>query len=252
MAFIKAQDGVEIAYEKAGAGPPVILVHGFAASRTITWKNTGWVDWLLGMGRTVIALDCRGHGESAKPHSSEAYNDRKMARDIVSVMEASDIRSAPIIGYSMGSYLVIALMHIAPERVEQVVLAGVGENYFSFWEERNELIAKGFLAEDAASLSDPTAIEFRTFAERAGNDLKALAACMRRDRLSCTAQELGQMPQPALVVCGENDPIAGRSAPLAALFANGQAVTVPRRNHHSTVGDRVFKEAVRDFLKRSL
>ena len=250
--FIKAQDGLEIAYEKMGAGPPVILVHGFAASRIITWKNTGWYDWLLSMGRSVIALDCRGHGESGKPHSPEAYDDRKMVMDIVTVMEANGAGSAPVMGYSMGSYLAIALMHIAPDRVEQAVLAGVGENYFSFWEERNELIAKGLLADDPASLSDHMAIEFRAFAERAGNDLDALAACMRRARLSCSARDLGQMPQPTLVVCGEDDRTAGRPAPLAALFANGEAVTVPRRNHHSTVGDRTFKEAVRDFLNRSL
>ncbi len=175
-----------------------------------------------------------------------------MAMDIVSVMDAAGVESAPIIGYSMGGYLVIALMHFAPARVERAVLAGVGENYFSFWEERNELIAKGLQADDPGLLSDETAIEFRAFAERAGNDLDALAACMRRSRLSCTAEDLGRISQPALIVCGEDDPIAGRAAPLAAHFANGEALTVPGRNHHSTVGDRVFKEAVRDFLNWSL
>jgi pimeloyl-ACP methyl ester carboxylesterase len=175
-----------------------------------------------------------------------------MVMDIVTIMEANGAGSAAVMGYSMGSYLAIALMHIAPERVERAVLGGVGENYFSFWEERDELIARGLQAEDPAALSDRTAIEFRAFAERAGNDLDALAACMRRARISCSARDLGQMPQPTLVVCGEDDPIAGRAAPLAAHFVNGEAVSVPGRNHHSTVGDRAFKEAVRDFLNRSL
>jgi pimeloyl-ACP methyl ester carboxylesterase len=250
--FIRARDGVDIAYEKMGVGPPVILVHGFAASRIITWKNTGWYEWLLGMGRSVIAFDCRGHGESGKPHSPEAYDDWKMAMDIVMMMEAHDTESAPVMGYSMGSYLAVALMHLAPKRVERAVLAGVGENYFSFWEERSERIAKGLQAADPGALSDNTAIEFRAFAERAGNDLDALAACMRRARLMCTAWDLGQMPQPILVVSGEDDRMAGRPAPLAAHFVNGAAVSVPGRNHHSTVGDRAFKEAVRDFLNRSL
>lgn len=250
--FIKARDGIDIAYEKMGVGPPLILVHGFAANRIITWKNTGWYDWLLDSGRSVIAVDCRGHGESGKPHSPKDYDDRKMVMDIVTIMEANGAGSAAVMGYSMGSYLAIALMHIAPERVERAVLGGVGENYFSFWEERDELIARGLQAEDPAALSDRTAIEFRAFAERAGNDLDALAACMRRARISCSARDLGQMPQPTLVVCGEDDPIAGRAAPLAAHFVNGEAVSVPGRNHHSTVGDRAFKEAVRDFLNRSL
>jgi len=250
--FAKAQDGIEIAFEQVGAGPPVVLVHGFAASRIITWKNTAWYDWLLGAGHSVVALDCRGHGESGKPHSPDSYNDRKMAMYIVVVMDAVGVGAAPVMSYSMGSDLARASMQLAPERVEQAILAGVGENYFSFWEDRNETIAQGFLADDPASLHDRTAIEFRKFAERAGNDLEALAACMRRDRISSTAQELGQMAQPILVVCGEDDPLAGRAAPLAGHFAHGSAVTVPRRNHHSTVGDRAFKEAARDFLDRSL
>jgi pimeloyl-ACP methyl ester carboxylesterase len=250
--FVQAQDGVDIAYERVGDGLPVVLVHGFAASRTITWKNTGWYDWLVGIGRSVIALDCRGHGESGKPHSPTDYDDRTMALDIVAVLKANGAASAPIVGYSMGGYLAIALMHIATERVERAILGGVGGNYFSFWEGRDETIAEGLQAADPATLSDPTAIEFRVFAERAGNDLDALAACMRRKRLKCDAQDLGQILQPTLVVCGEDDPIAGPAAPLAAHFANGEAVSIPRRNHHSTVGDRLFKEAVRDFLNRTL
>lgn len=249
--FAKAPDSVEIAYETAGEGPPVVLVHGFAASRIITWRNTGWYEWLARAGHMVIALDCRGHGESGKPHTPDAYDERRMIGDILAVMDAAGIPAAPLIGYSMGGYLAIALMQNAPERVPSAVLAGVGENYFSFWGERNETIARGLLAADPATITDAVALEFRTFSERAGNDLVALAACMRRNRLALSAEDLSRLPQEVMVVCGENDPIAGRPDRLASHFKRGRAVTVPRRNHHSTVGDRVFKEAARDFLGES-
>jgi pimeloyl-ACP methyl ester carboxylesterase len=247
--FVSAGDGVRIAFEKADSGRPVVFVHGFAASRVITWRNTGWYDWARKNGRSVLALDCRGHGESDKPHEPEAYNDGRMAQDILAVMDATGTESAPIVGYSMGAYLAVALMHLAPERFQSVVLAGVGENYFSFWQERDETIAEALLAEDTAAITGRLAIEFRTFAERAGNDLVALAACMRRERFSFTAEELGAFKQRVLVVCGENDPIAGQAEPFAAHFAHGRSVTIPGRNHHSAVGDKVFKEAVRDFLR---
>lgn len=249
--FAKAPDGVEIAFEKSGEGPPIVLVHGFAASRVITWKNTGWYDWLTRAGHSVIALDCRGHGESGKPHAPAEYHERKMIGDILSVLDANGLPAAPVIGYSMGAYLAIALMREAPDRVPSAILAGIGENYFSFWAERNETIAEGLLAEDKETISDPVALEFRTFSERAGNDLVALAACMRRDRLALSAEELGRLPQPVLVIAGEHDPVAGRPEPLADHFANGRDITVQRRNHHSTVGDRVFKEAARDFFAES-
>src|SRR4051812_6640931 len=62
--------GVRIAYDVVGEGTPIVLVHGFGASRVVTWRNTQWYDWLRRAGRQVIALDCRGHGESDKPHET--------------------------------------------------------------------------------------------------------------------------------------------------------------------------------------
>jgi len=248
--FAHAADGTPIAYDLSGEGPPIVLVHGFAASRVITWANTNWYAWLTRASRRFIALDCRGHGESGKPHGVEAYDDRTMTSDIVAILDQEGISRADFIGYSMGAYLIMNLLHLLPDRIGRGVLAGVGANYFSFWPDRNETIAQGLTAERADTVTDPLAIEFRAFAERAGNDLAALAACMRRQRISLTREEIARLRQPVLVVCGEKDPIAGRPEPLAELFPNGRALIVPRRNHHSTVGDPAFKEAVKDFLEQ--
>ncbi|MEY4879186.1 MAG: hypothetical protein RJB62_655, partial [Pseudomonadota bacterium] len=189
--IVTAADGVKIAYETLGAGPPIVLVHGFSANRAITWRNTGWYDWLTRAGWTVIALDCRGHGESDKPHEREAYHDRIMISDILAVMDAEGVVSAPVMGYSMGSYLSVGMINLFPARIPAAILAGVGERYFSFWGPRNDIVAEGLLAEDPNTVTDPLAKEFRTFADRAGNDRLAIAACMRRGRLSYTAEELG-------------------------------------------------------------
>jgi pimeloyl-ACP methyl ester carboxylesterase len=246
--FAHGSDGTKIAYEIFGDGPPVLLVHGFAASRVITWANTNWVSWLTRAGLRAIALDCRGHGQSDKPHDVTAYDDRTMAADALAVLDQLGLPRADIIGYSMGGYLAMNLMHLTPARVGRTVIAGVGANYFSFWPDRNETIARGLLAPDPETVTDRVAQEFRTFATRAGNDLVALAACMRRSRLSLTREEIHRLPHPVLVVDGELDSMAGRPEPLAELFPDGKAVVVPRRNHHSTVGDPRFKEAARAFL----
>ena len=246
--FAQADDGVALAYEVAGEGPTILLIHGFAASRAMTWRNTGWIDWLVRAGRTTIAMDCRGHGQSAKPHTPESYDDLRMAADVVAVLDALAIPVADIMGYSMGGYVAINLVQQAPERIGRVIVAGVGETYFRFWSERSERIAQGLLAEDPAAITDPLAREFRSFAEKAGNDLVALAACMRRQRHLLSEEELGRLNHPVLVVCGEEDPIAGSPEPLARFLGGGQALTIPKRNHHSTVGDRLYKEAVKDFL----
>src|SRR4051812_9527576 len=72
--FATASDGVRIAWERLGEGPPVVLVHGFGSNRIQNWRAPGWYDTLATAGYSVIALDNRGHGESDKPHEASAYS----------------------------------------------------------------------------------------------------------------------------------------------------------------------------------
>jgi pimeloyl-ACP methyl ester carboxylesterase len=247
--FASAADGTAIAYETLGEGAPIVVVHGFGASRAITWANTNWYQTLSSAGRRLIAIDCRGHGQSGKPHDQPSYEEGRMAADILAVLDELGIEQADVMGYSMGGYLAIRLMDDSPDRVGRAILAGVGETYFRYSRERAEIIAQGLLAPDPATIVDPEALMFRTFCERAGNDLVALAACIRRPRRAIEPDELARIPHPVLVVCGEQDDTSGRPEPLANAFPNGRAVTVPRRNHHSTVGDRIYKDATLEFLK---
>jgi hypothetical protein len=52
-----------------------------------------------------------------------------------------------------------------------------------------------------------------------------------------------------LVVCGETDDVSGPAKPLASALSNARAVTVPKRDHMRTVGDKVYKQAVLEFLR---
>jgi pimeloyl-ACP methyl ester carboxylesterase len=135
-----------------------------------------------------------------------------------------------------------------PQRVNRLILGGVGGKYFSYWESRADIVAEGLLAKDPSAIADETARGFRTFAERSGNDLAALAACMRRDRRIYTCNELYAFRMPTLVVCGEADEISGPPQEIARCFPDAKAVVVPRRDHMLTVGDRGYKEAVAAFL----
>jgi pimeloyl-ACP methyl ester carboxylesterase len=59
-------DGVRIAYSDDGAGDPILLIHGFASSIRDNWIDPTWVGFLAGHGFRVVAIDNRGHGDSAK------------------------------------------------------------------------------------------------------------------------------------------------------------------------------------------
>jgi len=92
--------GVPIHYELDGEGPPIVLVHGFITSLEANWRQTGWIDFLVAQGHTVVGLDCRGHGLSGKPHDPSAYDGNQMADDVLAVMDAMGLDRAALMGYS--------------------------------------------------------------------------------------------------------------------------------------------------------
>jgi len=95
--FALTQDGTRLAYDSVGEGRPIVLVHGFASDRKQNWQNVGWYETLTGAGFRVIAMDCRGHGASDKPHDDAAYGD-KMVSDIVRVMDDAKLTRADVMG----------------------------------------------------------------------------------------------------------------------------------------------------------
>jgi pimeloyl-ACP methyl ester carboxylesterase len=66
-----------------------VLLHGYLSSFEGNWQQTGWIDFLVGQGRSVVALDCRGHGRSGKPHDPAAYEDPLMLDNVLAVMDAA-------------------------------------------------------------------------------------------------------------------------------------------------------------------
>src|SRR5476651_1359552 len=127
--FVTAPDGVDLAFERHGEGPAIMLVHGFGSSRMQNWKSTGWYGGLTGAGFSIVAMDCRGHGDSGKPHDPAAYGHDRMADDVTQVMDSCGLIGALVLGYSMGGFIGLRLLAAHPERVIKLAIAGVGENY---------------------------------------------------------------------------------------------------------------------------
>ena len=71
---------VEIAYLDEGEGEPIVLVHGFASTKNVNWVYPTWVSELKKNGRRVIALDNRGHGDSAKLYDPRRLSYRHHGR----------------------------------------------------------------------------------------------------------------------------------------------------------------------------
>lgn len=249
-------DGVRIAYDDLAPDgtpdadlPPVVLIHGFASSRTNNWRDRDWYDTLLGANRRVIALDCRGHGESGKPHEPAAYETATMAADVVALLDHLEIERADLLGYSMGGRIGLEALYTHPERFNAAVLAGIGSATLSE-SDAGDVIADALEADDSADVSDPLGKRFRVFAETSDNDLAALAACARTRTPPADWEQVAEIEHPVLIVAGEHDDLVGDSEELAAGFPHGESVVVPDADHLTTVPDEQFSEAVLGFLER--
>jgi pimeloyl-ACP methyl ester carboxylesterase len=245
--FAVSKDGVHIAYDVAGEGKPVLLIHGFASSREQNWGATGWIDRLARGGYRVVSFDCRGHGHSDKPHDPKAYGPH-MIDDILAVMHAAGLPDAFIMGYSMGAMLTIRFLMLYPERVRRAVVAGLGDNCFAEQQSWRDKVADAMLTEDAGAIADIEARRFRIFGGQKGKDRLALAACMRSPRHVYRPEELKAAKRPVLVVAGENDTLVGSPLALAQAFGNGRALVLPNKDHMTAVGDPGYKRAVLDFF----
>ena len=239
--------GVEIAYQMAGEGPPVLLIHGFASSARVNWWDTGWVRSLTEAGRRVITFDHRGHGASQKLYDPALYPAAEMAEDARRLLDHLDIGQADVMGYSMGARVAAFLTIAHPQRVRRAVFAGLASRMIT-GVGGAEAIAAALEAPSRDAVTDNAARAFRIFAEQTKSDLAALAACIRSSREKITVEELATIAVPVLVVAGDKDDVAGDVATLVNAIPGASGVTLPNRNHMNAVGDRGYKDAVLAFL----
>mgnify|MGYP001107113979 FL=1 len=239
---------VEIAYLDEGEGDPIVLVHGFASTKDINWIYPSWVSTLTKAGRRVIALDNRGHGESAKLYDPEDYHIGIMAGDVRALMDHLNNARADMMGYSMGGRITAYLAHRNPERLRSAILGGIGIGLVDDEGRPGENVAAALEASSLDEVTDPMGRMFRTFADQTRSDRRALAACMRGSRRLMTREEAASISVPVLIAVGTIDDVAGSAQRLSEVIPGSQVLDIPNRDHMRAVGDRVYKEGVLAFL----
>ena len=112
-------NGLEIHYETAGTGAPLVLIHALPFDHNL---------WLYQVERfssrfRTIAMDLRGWGRSAKPHT--AFSLRDMGDDILGVLADEGVTGgAVVLGCSIGSKLALMLACDHPEIFQAAILVG--------------------------------------------------------------------------------------------------------------------------------
>lgn len=107
---------IETLGPKDAAATPLVLLHPWGLNMTV-WAE---VAPTLAKDRRVLLVDLPGHGKSDKPNTT--YPMRRLAAAVLDAMDAAGLRSAVVMGNSLGGATSIAVAELAPERVEGLVL----------------------------------------------------------------------------------------------------------------------------------
>lgn len=265
-------NGVKIRYVTEGKGEPVVLIHGWMGDSSMWGRDRSGntkLDTTRTTGFQLIALDCRGHGQSDKPHDPAQYGP-EMAADVVRLLDHLKIAKAHLIGYSSGAFIAGKVAATHPERVLSVVYAGqapliVGmkstsgasevEVFAQAVDEGKDLGAyiRAVTPADKPKLTEEQA---RTIARIMfnGKDLKALAAAGRGFKnLAVTEEQLKKCQAPILFIHGgnESDQVKHRVAAVHKLLGRGEVKIIAGADHITTLAKPEFGAALLEFLRAS-
>ncbi len=111
-----------------GAGPAVVLIHGFPQTHAM-WHR---VASHLAETNTVVCMDLRGYGWSSAPvsHGGQRYAKREMARDVVAVMEQLGHATFACVGHDRGARVAYRLALDQPGRLTKLALLDILPTFF--------------------------------------------------------------------------------------------------------------------------
>jgi pimeloyl-ACP methyl ester carboxylesterase len=115
-------NGIKLHIAEAGAGPLVIMIHGFP-ELWYSWRHQ--LPALAGAGYHAVAPDVRGYGGSDAPQPIEAYNMKSMTADIAGLLDALGEHTAVVAGHDWGAPIAWHCALLYPDRFSAVIAMSV-------------------------------------------------------------------------------------------------------------------------------
>ncbi len=261
-------DGVQLYYEEAGHGLPLVFVHEFAGDAE-SWHLQ--VRWFARRYRT-ISFNARGYPPSDVPDDPAAYSQARAVEDIRGILDHLGIRKAHVCGLSMGGYATLHFGLSHPDRALSLTVAGCG--YGSAGDRQGfrseaaevarrletegmravaEIYARGparvqFLAKDPKGFAE---FQARLAAGSAtGHALTLRGVQMSRPSLLDLGPRLAALAVPTLVVTGDEDePCLEPALFLKRTIPTAGLLVIPNSGHAVNLEEpETFNRAVLDFL----
>ncbi len=269
MPKVSVSDGVELYYEEAGSGYPLIFCHEFAGDLR------SWEPQVRHFSRRyrVITYNARGYPPSDVPNDVSAYSQMQAVEDIVGLMQHLQLAHAHLVGLSMGGYAVLHLGLNYPSLCRSLVVAGCG--YGSVSEDREkfqqdvEQTAQRIENDGIASMAEmysrgPTRVQFsdkdirgwREFADQLAEN-SAVGAAMtfrgvqgQRPSVYELGAQMQQMTVPTLIVTGDEDePCLEPGLFMKRSISTSGLVVIPKSGHTINLEEPdAFNRVIGEFL----
>jgi pimeloyl-ACP methyl ester carboxylesterase len=255
--------GLDIAYECAGSGPALVLLHGYVGDGPTTWRPQ-----LDGLSDefTVIAWDAPGAGRSTDP--PERFGLDGYADCLAGFLEKLGLGTARVAGLSFGGILVLALQRRHSAISSALILASA---YAGWAGSLPPEVAEQRLRQ-ALALADGTPETFvdallptmfsKTMPRETVDAFRASMqafhprgfAAMARASAEDVRDVLPHVDVPTLLVYGDRDVRAPLTVAetLQAAISGSRLVVLPEAGHVCNIeAPNEFNDAVRDFLHDS-
>ena len=238
-------NGVELHYEMAGDGEPLLWLHGFMGAGP-DWK---YIFTDPPAGFRLIAPDLRGHGASTNP--SGEFSFRQAAADVEGLLGHLGLDRVKAVGLSGGG---IALLHLATAlrtRIESMVIVSAPP-YFPAQ-------ARALQRQTSESMFGEVEMDLMRRRHRHGDaQLQQLLAHSRAladsyDDVNFTPPYLATISAETLIVFGDRDPLypVSLAFELHAAIPESYLWVVPNAGHGPVFGDSAssFAETATSFLR---
>jgi pimeloyl-ACP methyl ester carboxylesterase len=255
-------NGAEFYYEEAGAGVPIVLVHGNTVDARM------WDDQMKAFGRfgRVIRYDVRGFGRSSFPHEPFAHHE-----DLWALLRELDASPAHLVGLSMGASIAINLALTHSDSVRSLVLTPGGLGGYAWPETFRTGFSAFAQAAQAGDKAQAMALSLAFAPMRPAAAIPALRARLEKMMSEYSwqhfsseappviplqppaAERLVEIAAPSLVVVGARDMDAMRAQGdfMAARIPGARVAVIPGAGHMVNMERPTdFNDVVLDFVRR--
>ena len=244
MGYLRIGD-VELYSEVAGAGDPVLLLHGgFCSLESLRAQSDALVP-----DHRVFAFERPGHGRSADIAGEYGY--ARGVADTLAYLDAVGLESAHVVGYSDGAIIGLLLALDHPARVRSLVAISGNLDPSAFVVDTDPVLDQP--AEPAEPEPDVERMHYERLSPDGAEHADVVLAKLFRLWTSephIDPRELGRIEAPVLVMSGDRDTIRpDHSLLIAASIPGAQLCIVPGATHR-LVAERpeLINTLIRDFL----